>query len=131
MELIDNPRGGYRFITGGSAYSSGVVATPGYSIVHATLRQPLPYRQGFDLIDRHLQAQGRPRAALCAIELRSPQPWSFEGFDAFNQGYRQLLDQWELPVGTHNPVARTNVAPVLLPPAEPSLYACSYTVPAA
>lgn len=129
MELINNPKGNYRFLSGIAPYSSGVVAMPGYEIVHATLHQPIPYRQGFDLIDRHLRAQGRARSALCAIELRSPKPFTFQGFSDFNQGYQQILADWDLLVNGHNPIARTNIAPELHPPGEPALYAFSYTLP--
>lgn len=129
MRLLDNAHGGYRFLTGIAPYSSGVVAAPGYQIVRATLQRPLPYRQGFDLIDRYLAGAGRPRAALCAIELRSPRPWSFAGFGEFNQGYQRLLAEWGLLVDRQNPIARTNVVPEVAAPAEPALYAFSYTVP--
>lgn len=129
MKPIDNDKGQYMFLPGIAPYSSGVVAMPGYEIVHATLHQPLPYRQGFDLIDRHLQAEGRSRYALCAIELRSPQPFTFAGFTEFNQGYQQLLTEWDLLVDGQNPIARTNVAPAVNPPPESSLYAFSYTTP--
>jgi hypothetical protein len=130
MPLLDNPQGGYRFLTGIAPYSSGVVAAPGFAIARTTLCKPLPYRAGFDLIDQHLASLGRPRAALCAVELRSPQPWSFAGFGEFNVGYERLLVEWDLLVGDHNPIARTNVAPAVAAPAEPALYAFSYTVPA-
>lgn len=130
MRLVDNPRGNYRFLTGIAPYSSGVVAMPGYEIVYAGLQQPLPYRQGFDLIAQHLAGLNRPRQALCAIALRSPQPFTFAGFNTFNSGYQQLLAEWELLVEGQNPVARTNVAPEVAPPGEPSLYSFAYTVPA-
>ena len=128
MKLIDNFAGNYRFLTGSAPYSSGVVAMPGYEIVHVTLRQPPPYRQGFETIAHYLDAQNRPRQALCAIELRSPEPFSFEGFAEFNQGYQELLAEWDMLVDGHNPVARTNVAPEVSPLVEPVLYAFSYTV---
>jgi hypothetical protein len=126
--LRDCPSGGYRFLPGISAFSSGVVAAAGWEIVHATLASPPPWREGFARIDRHLRAQGRPRAALCGIELRSPAPFTFEGFAGFNDGYRALLDEWGLLVNGDNPIPRTNVAPVIAAPAEPSLYAFAYTV---
>ena len=126
--LRDGPNGTYRFLPGIPAFSSGVVAVPGWEIVHATLREPVPWRQGFDRIEAHLRALGRPRTALCGIELRSPAPFTFEGFDAFNQGYRALLGDWKILVGDDNPIPRTNVAPVLGPPAEPSLYGFAYTI---
>jgi hypothetical protein len=123
------PDGGYRFLPGIAPFSSGAAASPGYQVVHATLRAPIPWREGFALIDRHLQAEGRPRAALCAIELRSPAPFSFDGFDTFNAGYRSLLTEWKLLIDGENPIARTNVAPVVGAPPEPSLYGFGYTIP--
>src|SRR5215468_8145933 len=127
----DVTAGNYRFLPGIAPFSSGAAAASGYQVVHATLRAPIPWRDGFGLIDRHLRAEGRPRAALCAIELRSPAPFSFDGFDTFNAGYQGLLAEWKLHVDGENPIARTNVAPVTDAPREPSLYAFSYTVPGA
>jgi len=131
MMLIDNPPGNYRFLTGIAPYSSGVVAMPGFEIVHVRLEQPTPYHPGFEQIAHHLASARRPRHALCGIELRLPAPLSFEGFAAFNDEYQQLLASWELLLNGRNPVARTNIAPAVLPPEEPSLYAFSYTVPSA
>jgi hypothetical protein len=128
VPLVTCAPGQYRFLPGIDAFSSGVVAMPGHEIVHATLQAPIPYRDGFALIERHLTALGRPRAALCAIELRSPRPFSFGGFDEFNRGYHGILEAWSLLVDGVNPIARTNVAPVVGAPAEPSLYGFSYTV---
>jgi hypothetical protein len=128
MSLRDVLAGNFRFLPGIAPFSSGVVAMPGHQVVHATLRAPLPWRAGFALIDRHLLEVKRPRASLCAIELRSPAPFSFDGFDTFNAGYRSLLSEWGLLVDGENPIARTNVAPVVGAPTEPSLYAFSYTV---
>ena len=51
MELLDNARGGYRFLTGIPAFSSGAAAMPGFEVVRVTLNHPLPYRSGFDAID--------------------------------------------------------------------------------
>jgi len=87
----DVPGGNYRFLPGIAPFSSGVVALPGYQVVHVTLRAPIPWRDGFALIDRHLRPEGRPRAALCAIELRSPTPFSFEGFERVLE---ENLDVW-------------------------------------
>jgi len=126
--LRDVPAGGYRFMPGISAFSCGVVATAGWEIVHVTLAAPVLWREGFARIDRHLSEAGRPRAALCGIELRSPAPFSFGGFDDFNQGYRSLLAEWKILVGDENPIPRTNVAPVAGAPLVPSLFAFSDTV---
>src|SRR5438045_1735280 len=84
MPLVDHPTGNYRFLPGIAPYSCGVVSRPGFEIVHFTLHTPLPYRQGFGRTAQFLSAAGRPKAALCAIELRSPRPFSFPGFAEFN-----------------------------------------------
>lgn len=130
MRRFENLAGGYAFAAGIAPYSAGVVALPGYEIVHVTLEAPLPWREGFARVDAELAALGRPRAALCAVELRLPAPLTFDGFAAFNADYRNHLESWDLLVDGRNPVARTNVAPAFLPPAAPSLHAFAVTVPA-
>jgi hypothetical protein len=110
-------------------YSGGVSAEPGYRIERALLAAPLPLAAGFDLVERYLGGLGRPTSAFCACELRSPAPFSEQGFVEFNRKYVQTLDRWGLYREGDNPVARTNVCPEYHKPAEPSLYAFSYTVP--
>lgn len=127
MQLLANPAGNYRFLTGIAPYSAGVVAAPGYEIVRAVLAHSVPWHAGFARIERHLSGLGRPRAALCGVELRSPAPFSFAGFAAFNGEYQMRLAEWNLLLDGVNPIARTNVAPAVNLPAEPSLYAFSYT----
>jgi hypothetical protein len=127
VNAIDNVKGNYRFLPGIAPFSSGAVAMPGYQVVHATLRRPMPWRKGFELIDAHLAAETRPRAALCAIELRIPAALTPDGFDGFNAGYQALLRDWDLLVSGQNPIARTNVAPVVGAPGEASLYGFAYT----
>ncbi len=127
--IIANPHGNYFFLKGIEPYSCGVIAAPDHEIVHLTFRQPLPWRQGFEAVSAHLQQVGQSRAALCAMELRSPSPFTMEGFIAFNREYCQVLEEWGLYVDGLNPIARTNVAPLHHPPASPVLHAFSYTVP--
>jgi hypothetical protein len=127
--LTPNPYGNYHFLPGGDPYSSGVIADPGYEIIHVTLTRLREWRSGFTLIDEHLRAAGRSRQSLCGVELRSPKPFTRAGFIEFNVGYRALLAEWGLLVDGENPVARTNVAPAWNPPVEESLYGFSYTVP--
>ena len=129
MPLIDHPAGNYRFLPGISPYSCGVVSSSGYEIVHVTLERPVGYQAGFGVIDRILNQERRPRAALCAVELRSPRPFTFPGFAEFNADYAAILKSWGLFVEGVNPVARTNVAPVVEPPLEPVLYGFSWTKP--
>jgi hypothetical protein len=129
IPLIPNPAGNYHFLAGIEPYSCGVRADAGFEVVHVTLARLVPWREGFDRIIELLHAAGRTRAALCAIELRSPAPFTREGFIEFNQGYCRLLEDWGLLVDGRNPVARTNVAPAWNPPPEPSLHAFTYTAP--
>ena len=128
--LLPNSHGGYQFLKGISPYSGGVAAAKGFAIEHVCLSRVLPWKAGFERIDAHLRAAGRPRQALCAIALRSPKPFSFGGFNEFNDGYAKLLKSWDILVDGLNPVARTNVAPEIDPPAEPSLYSFAYTAAA-
>lgn len=126
---IANNKGNYSFIKGISPYSAGVAAAQGFAVEHARFQPELPLRDGFTAIDRHLKSVGRPRQALCAIELRSPRPFTFQGFSDFNAGYVDILKSWEILQDGLNPVARTNVAPEVKPSAEPLLHGFSYTVP--
>jgi hypothetical protein len=123
--------GGYRYIKAVFQYSGGVAAEPGFEIVRARLASPVALADGFTAIDAHLNAAGRPLAAFCACELRSPAPFTEQGFLEFNKVYAGTLERWGIYKDGVNPVARTNVCPAFSPPAEPSLYAFSYTVPAA
>lgn len=122
--------GGYSFLKGGFPYCQGVRAQDGFVIERVRMARPLPMAQGFAAIEAHLKSLGRPRTALCAAELRSPKPFSMSGFTGFNQGYVAVLKQWNLFRDDLNPVARSNVAPEIAPPAEPCFYAFCYTVPA-
>jgi hypothetical protein len=122
--------GNYRYIPGVFQYSAGVAAEPGFTVERAMLARPLPLLEGFQVIEQHLAAIGRPITAFCACEMRSPAPFTESGFVAFNKDYVQTLDGWGLYRNGDNPVARTNVCPEHQPPTVPSLYAFSYTVPA-
>lgn len=123
--------GGYRYIKAVFQYSGGVAAEPGFEIVRARLAQPLALDKGFEAVEAHLKSVNRPRTAFCACELRSPAPFTEQGFLEFNQRYAGTLERWGIYKDGVNPVARTNVCPAYRAPAEPSLYAFSYTVPAA
>src|SRR5688572_708228 len=133
--LEAQPEGGYHFLKNTQPiavpFSAAVVADEGFEIVRAVLERPLPYRAGFALIERHLTALGRPRQALCSVELRCRVPYSLEGFNAFNTEYAELLRAWGLFRDGNGVATRTNIAPDLDPPAEQVLYAFAFTVPAA
>lgn len=127
--LIENRKGGYLFLKGIAPYSAGVVASPGFQIERARLAKPVSLAAAFEHVDAHLKSLARPAHALSGMELRSPRPFTFLGFNDFNAGYVKYLEQRGIPVDGLNPVARTNVAPEIGAPAEPVVYAFSYTVP--
>ena len=128
--LVPFADGGFAFLEGVFPYSQGVVALPGFAIERARFARPVPVAEGFRRIAAHLERLARPRTAFCACELRSREPFSFAGFGEFNKGYVAVLQEWGLYRDGRNAVARSNVAPEVEPPAEPSFYAFSYTVPA-
>jgi hypothetical protein len=130
-ELISFKAGNYRFIPGVFQYSAGVRGQDGFEIVRARFRNALPLSDAFAAIEAHLKARSRPLQSFCACELRSPAPFSEEGFKAFNKEYVGWLDRWKLIEDGVNPVARTNVCPQVAPPKAVGVYAFSYTVPKA
>lgn len=127
--LRKHPSGDYSFVPGIAPYSCGVISNPGFEIVHVTLKNMIPWRAGFDLIDQVLKNEERDRVALCAVSLRSPRPFSFEGFSAFNSEYEAVLRTWGVFADGMNPIARTNIVPETMPPAEPSLFGFAFTRP--
>lgn len=128
-QVLRSASGEYRYIEGVFQYSAGVAAEPGFSIERARFPRALPLGEGFAAIERYLRARGRPLAAFCACELRSPAPFTEEGFAAFNRDYVATLVRWGIVVNGRNPVARTNVCPGYGKPEHPSIHAFSYTVP--
>ncbi len=127
--LIENAKGGYSFLKGIAPYSAGAVAMPGFQIEHARLAKPVAIGAGFEQVDTHLKAIGRSPRTLCGMELRSPRPFTFQGFNDFNAGYVKHLEKRDILVDGLNPVARTNVAPEIDSASEPVIFAFSYTVP--
>jgi hypothetical protein len=124
---VDFPAGGYRYIPGVFQYSAGVAALNGFRIERVELLRPIPLAAGFSLIERFVTERGRPLAAFCACELRSPAPFTDAGFIAFNRHYVGTLERWGIMRDDKNPVARSNVCPELRKPAEPSLHAFCFT----
>lgn len=124
--------GGYRYIPAVFQYSGGVGAEPGFSIERVTFRNPIPLARGFERVAQLIEERGRPLTAFCACELRSPAPFTDDGFRAFNEVYVRTLAAWDVydASARTNPVARSNVCPAINAPAEPSLHAFSFTVPA-
>ena len=127
MPVIKSP-GGFRFLATDGPFSAGVAAEPGFQIVRVRAPRHTPLEEGFRLVERTLKAAGRPLTALCAMELRIPKPLAQEAFDEFNVGYVAQHDRWGLRVEGRLGAARTNVAPEIDPPNEPSLHAFCHTV---
>jgi hypothetical protein len=107
-----------------------VKADDGFEIVRVRFRRPLALAEGLSAAANYLTSVSRGVAAFCACELRSPAPFSEQGFAEFNKEYVDWLDKWGLIKDGINPVARTNVCPEIEPPAQVSIYAFSYTRPA-
>jgi len=120
--------GGYRYLPAVFQYSGGIAAEPGFEIVRVRFKRGVPLAQGFALAESMMRDAGRPLTAFCACELRSPAPFTEEGFRAFNEIYAGTLRRWGVMQGDANPIARSNVCPAIDPPAEPSFYAFCFTV---
>jgi hypothetical protein len=127
--LVSFKAGSYQFIPGVFQYSAGVRADDGFEIVRARFRHLMPLSEAFPAIEAHLGSRNRPVASFCACELRSPAPFSEDGFRSFNKEYVGWLERLELIKDGVNPVARTNVCPQVTPPTTVGMYAFSYTAP--
>ena len=121
--------GGFDFILGGFPYSAGVRAQAGHGLKRVQFSRVLEMKEGFEWIEGYLRSQGLPLNHLAACELRSPHAFSLSGFQSFNQSYVRVLEQWGLIHNGLNPVARSNLAPLYDPPAEPGFYAFTHVVP--
>src|SRR6185295_2216322 len=125
--------GGYRYVPAFFQYSGGIAAEPGYEVERARFVKPLPLADAFVAVEAYLKSLGRPTTAFAACELRSPEPFTEQGFYDFNKAYVTTLERWGIYQGNEqptNPVARTNVCPMYDKPREPVMFAFSYTVPA-
>lgn len=129
MSTIDRPDFGYRYIPGPFQYSAGVGALSGYAIERIRFANPVPIDAGFAAIESYMREAGLPLTAFCACELRSPAPFTDEGFRAFNRVYVGTLERWGIFKNEVNPVARSNVCPQIAPPSGPSFHAFSVAVP--
>ena len=127
IKTIEATNGGYSFMPGVSQYSAGVGALPGFAIERVRFSKVVPLQAGFARIADILKQAGRPLTAFCACELRSPAPFTEQGFKDFNAIYIKTLVEWGVMADDVNPVARSNVCPKLDPPSEPGFHAFSFT----
>jgi hypothetical protein len=123
------PAGSYHYIPGVFQYSAGVKADDGFELVRVRFKRPMSMADGFPAIEAHLASDHRSTAAFCSCELRSPAPFSEQGFIDFNKEYVSWLERWGLIENGENPVARTNVCPEVAPPDAVGIYAFSYSRP--
>lgn len=130
MAVQDFAAGSFRYIPGVFQYSAGVAALPGFQVVRVRFMTPVPLAEGFARIGQYIVDAGRPRTAFCACELRSPAPFTDDGFRTFNELYVTTLREWGLLGSGDNPVARSNVCPEIGPPSTPSFHAFCFTVAA-
>ena len=124
-------RDAYQFIPGPFQYSAGIAAKPGYGVERIRFARPVPLAEGFRRIEAFMTSNGHPLTAFAACELRSPAPFTDDGFIAFNREYVGTLERWGIFRSDVNPVARSNVCPELDKPDGPSFHAFSLVVPAA
>jgi hypothetical protein len=128
-DAVDFAPGGYRYVPGGQ-FSLGVAALPGFALRRLRSARPLPLAEGFAAARAAIAAAGRPAEALALCELRMPVPLDRADFIAFNERYLAAMRGAGLPGNAPYPVGRSNLAPVIAPPAEAVLFAVTVTVPA-
>ena len=107
------------------------MADEGYDIAHVRFSSPIALAAGLAFAARHVASAGRPVHAIAGFELRIPEPLTQAAFDSFNRAYVGQLKGLGLEVDGLMPATRTNVAAAVGGVSEPSVYAVSYTVPAA
>lgn len=129
MKSTHFPAGNYRFLAApGRPFSSGIVADEGYDLVRVTFLDPIPLEEGVEAARRHVEGAGRPATAIGAFELRIPEQFTREQFDAFNDAWVARLATMGLTAEPDLPTARTNVAPTNGTIEVPSVYAFTYTI---
>jgi len=77
-QLIEHRAGNYKVLPSGAAYCSGIIPDPGYEVVRVELDPWLALDEAYAFIEDHLKKAGRPVQAFCGIELRVPEPLTFD-----------------------------------------------------
>lgn len=86
--------GGYRYIPAVFQYSGGVAVEDGFELERARFMRPVPLPEAFAAVEAHMMAVNRPIAAFAQCELRSPKPFTDQGFIDFNKLYVTTLERW-------------------------------------
>eukprot|EP01035_Chromulina_nebulosa_P054655 gene54655-74889_t len=126
IDTVEAANSGYRFMPGVSQYSCGVAALPGYALERVRFSKVVPLKQGFEMIAEIIRKAGRPLTSFAACELRSPAPFTEQGFRDFNGIYIKTLIEWGIMKDGVNPIARSNVCPKIDPPSEPGFHAFTF-----
>jgi len=123
---------GFRADAPGKFFSRGVATQPGYEFSRVRfLNRPL-LEPGLRAMHAYITAHDRPPSALAAVELRLPAPLSGPDGSAANAAYAASLREAGFVVpGDLRPEARSNMAPLVDPPAALSIHAFTFAVPAA
>ena len=122
--------GNYNFLGApGRPYSGGVLANPGFDLVHVTFVHATPLAAGLDAAVKCVLAANRPVLSIAGFELRIPAPLTADGFETFNKTYIAKLQEIGLDVEQTIPTARTNVATSLSPVTEASVHGFTYSTP--
>lgn len=130
IDTVEAANSGYRYMPGVTQYSCGVGALPGFTLQRVRFSRVVPLKQGFAMIADIVGKAGRPLTAFAACELRSPAPFTEQGFKDFNEIYIKTLIDWGVMKAGVNPIARSNVCPKLDPPSEPGFHAFTFAVAA-
>jgi hypothetical protein len=128
--FIQHAAGHYRVLPSGTAYCAAVVPDEGYGVVRVQLQPWLPLERAWALFEAHLKREHLPVQAFCGIELRVPEPLTFDRWSAFNVPYLEQIGRWGLRHGELSGVCRSNIALALHPPKVMSASAFSYVAPA-
>lgn len=131
IETVEATNSGYRFMPGVSQYSCGVGALPGFALERVRFANVVSMKRGFEMIAEIIQKAGRPLTSFAACELRSPAPFTEQGFRDFNDIYIKTLVEWGVMKNGINTVARSNVCPKVDPPPEPGFHAFTFATSAA
>src|SRR5258707_1397472 len=111
IKTVEAQNSGYRFMPGVSQYSCGIAALPGFTIERVRFADPVPLKAGFERIAKILKDAGRPLTAFGACELRSPAPFTEEGFKSFNEIYINSLFEWVRMKDCDNTVDLSHAGP--------------------
>jgi hypothetical protein len=128
--FIQHAAGHYRVLPSGAAYCAAVVPDEGYEVVRVQLQPWLPLERAWAFFEAHLKREQLPVQAFCGIELRVPEPLTFDRWSAFNVPYLEQIGRWGLRHGELSGVCRSNIALALHPPKVTSASAFSYVAPA-